>query len=123
MDQQTTGGTGVRSLDNQTALFTIADLSRVWVLCDVYQDMLSRVHVGDIADITIDGFPHDAVSRKVTNISEVLDPNTRAAKVRIELPNPKRLMRAGMYVTAMFRAHDKGGSPRRSGLGGGSPAR
>jgi len=107
VDQQTTGGTGVRSLDNQTALFTIADLSRVWVICDVYQDMLSRVHVGDIADISIDGYPHDAFPGTVTNISEVLDPNTRTAKVRIELPNPNHLMRAGMYVTAMFRAHDK----------------
>lgn len=106
VDQQTTGGTGVRSLDNQPALFTIADLSRVWVVCDVYQDMLSRVHVGDIADISIDGYPHDAFPGRVTNISEVLDPNTRTAKVRIELPNPSHLMRAGMFVTAMFRAHD-----------------
>ncbi len=106
VDQQTTGGTGVRSLDNQTALFTIADLSRVWVLCDVYQDMLSRVHVGDIADISIDGYPHDEFPGKVTNISEVLDPNSRTAKVRIEIPNPNHLMRAGMYVTAMFRAHN-----------------
>jgi len=106
VDQQTTGGTGVRSLDNQTALFTIADLSRVWILCDVYQDMLSRVHIGDIADISIDGYPHDEFPGKVTNISEVLDPNSRTAKVRIEIPNPNHLMRAGMYVTAMFRAHN-----------------
>ena len=107
VDQQTTGGTGVRSLDNQTALFTIADLSRVWVLCDVYQDMLARVHVGDIAEISIDGFPHDEFPGRVTNISEVLDPNTRTAKVRIEIPNPNHIMRAGMYVTAMFRSPDK----------------
>ena len=56
VDQQITGGTGVRSLDNQPALFTIADLSAVWVLCDVYQDMLPRVHVGDIAAITLNGY-------------------------------------------------------------------
>src|SRR5271165_367850 len=104
VDQQTTGGTGVRSLDNQGSLFTIADLSVVWVLCDVYQDMLSRVHVGDIADITLNGFPDVKYPGTVINISEVLDPNTRAAKVRIELPNPKGLMRAGMFVTATFRA-------------------
>ena len=59
VDQQITGGTGVRSLDNQHALFTIADLSQVWVVCDVYQDMLARVHVGDIAEISVDGYPHD----------------------------------------------------------------
>src|SRR5271165_3504730 len=104
VDQQITGGTGVRSLDNQGPLFTIADLSVVWVLCDVYQDMLSRVHVGDIADITLNGFPDVKYPGTVINISQVLDPNTRAAKVRIELPNPKGLMRAGMFVTATFRA-------------------
>ena len=59
VDQQITGGTGVKSLDNQRALFTIADLSEVWVLCDVYQDMLPRVHVGDSAEITVNGYPDE----------------------------------------------------------------
>lgn len=103
VDQQITGGTGVRSLDNQPALFTIADLSTVWVICDVYQDMLPRVHVGDMAEINVTGYP-ESFPGKVINISEVLDPNTRAAKVRIELPNPHGVMRAGMFVTATFRA-------------------
>src|SRR5208283_2073431 len=95
VDQQITGGTGVRSLDNQPALFTIADLSTVWVLCDVYQDMLTRVHVGDIAETNLNGYD-EKFPGKVINISQILDPNTRTAKVRIELPNPKGLMRAGM---------------------------
>jgi len=103
VDQQITGGTGVRSLDNQQALFTIADLSTVWVLCDVYQDTLSRVHVGDIAEINVTGYS-ETLPGKVINISQVLDPTTRAAKVRIELPNPHGIMRAGMFVTATFRA-------------------
>ena len=106
VDQQITGGTGVRSLDNQQALFTIADLSEVWVLCDVYQDMLSRVHVGDIAGISVEGYGHDQFSGKVINISQVLDPTTRTAKVRIEQPNPHSIFKAGMYVTAMFRARE-----------------
>ncbi len=103
VDQQITGGTGVKSLDNQGALFTIADLSEVWVLCDVYQDMLPRIHLGDTAEIRINGYPGQEYPGKVINISEVLDPATRAAKVRIQLPNPNRVMRAGMYVTANFR--------------------
>ena len=103
VDQQITGGTGVRSLDNQPALFTIADLSTVWVICDLYQDMLPRVHVGDIAEINLNGYG-EKFPGKVINISQVLDPTTRAAKVRIELPNPKGVMRAGMFVTATFRA-------------------
>lgn len=103
VDQQTANGTGVKSLDNQGALFTIADLSQVWVLCDVYQDMLPRIHVGDIAEISINGYPDQKYPGKVINISEVLDPATRSAKVRIQLPNPNHVMRAGMFVTAAFR--------------------
>jgi membrane fusion protein, heavy metal efflux system len=103
VDQQITGGTGVKSLDNSPNLFTIADLSTVWVVCDVYEDMLPRVHVGDSAEINLNAYPDQKFPGKVINISEVLDPATRAAKVRIELPNPKGLMRAGMFVTATFK--------------------
>ncbi len=103
VDQQITGGTGVKSLDNSPNLFTIADLSTVWVVCDVYEDMLSRVHVGDAAEIILNAYPDQKFPGKVINISEVLDPTTRAAKVRIELLNPKGLMRAGMFVTATFK--------------------
>ena len=103
VDQQITGGTGVKSLDNSPNLFTIADLSTVWVVCDVYEDMLSRVHVGDAAEITLNAYPDQKFPGKVVNISEVLDPTTRSAKVRIELANPEGLMRAGMFVTATFK--------------------
>jgi membrane fusion protein, heavy metal efflux system len=105
VDQQITGGTGVKSLDNSPNLFTIADLSTVWVVCDVYEDMLPRVHVGDTAEITLNAYPDQRFPGKVINISEVLDPTTRSAKVRIELANPKGLMRAGMFVTATFKGH------------------
>ena len=103
IDQQITNGTGVRSLDNQQALFTIANLSHVWVICDAYQDMLPRIHLGDIADVMLPGYS-ERYPGTVINISEVLDPTTRAAKVRINLPNPKRIMRVGMYVNAIFRS-------------------
>lgn len=104
VDQQITGGTGIRSLDNQQALFTIADLSVVWVLCDVYQDMLLRVHEGDSAEIAVPGLEGHPLEGKVVNISAVLDPTTRSAKVRIQLPNPQGVMRPGMFVTANFRS-------------------
>ena len=91
VDQQIAGGTGVKSLDNSPSLFTIADLSTVWVVCDVYEDMLSRVHVGDTAEITLNAYPGQKFPGKVVNISEVLDPATRSAKVRIELSNPQGL--------------------------------
>lgn len=104
VDQQITGGTGVKSLDNQGALFTIADLSEVWVLADVYQDMLSRIKVGDPAEVFVNGYPDEKYPGTVINISEVLDPATRAAKVRIQLPNHNRVMKSGMFVTANFRS-------------------
>jgi cobalt-zinc-cadmium efflux system membrane fusion protein len=104
VDQQITGGTGVKSLDNSPNLFTIADLSTVWVLCDVYEDMLSRVQVEDTAQITLNAYPDKMFPGKVVNISAVLDPATRTAKVRIELANPQGIMRPGMFVTATFKA-------------------
>jgi cobalt-zinc-cadmium efflux system membrane fusion protein len=102
VEQNVTGGTGVRSMDNSPNLFTIADLSRVWVLCDAYEDTLTRIHVGDIADIRVNGLPDAVFKGQVSNIGRVLDPNTRTAKVRIELNNPGGAMRAGQFVTAMF---------------------
>jgi cobalt-zinc-cadmium efflux system membrane fusion protein len=104
VDQQTTGGSGVKSMDNSPNLFTIADLSTVWVLCDVYEDMLSRVRVGDTAQIALNAYPDRTLPGKVVNISAVLDPTTRAAKVRIELPNPQGILRPGMFATATFKA-------------------
>lgn len=104
VEQNVTGGTGVRSMDNSPSLFTIADLSRVWVLCDAYEDVLMRVHVGDTAEIRANALPDRAFKGKVSNISRVLDPATRSAKVRIEIDNPGRVLRSGMFATASFRS-------------------
>lgn len=104
VEQNVTGGTGVRSMDNSPNLFTIADLSRVWVMCDAYEDILMRVHVGDIVDIRANAIPDRTFKGKVGNISRVLDPATRSAKVRIEIDNPGRILRSGMFVTALFKS-------------------
>jgi membrane fusion protein, heavy metal efflux system len=104
VEQNVTSGTGVRSLDNSPNLFTIADLSAVWVLCDVYENDLARVHLGDSAAVRLNAFPDRTFHARVGNISQVLDPSTRSAKVRLELPNPGRLIRAGMFATATFRS-------------------
>lgn len=104
VEQTVTNGTGVRSLDNSPNLFTIADLSQVWVMCDVYENDLHRVQMGDSAEVRLNAFPERAFAGRVGNISTVLDPSTRAAKVRLELANPGGLMRAGMFATATFRS-------------------
>jgi cobalt-zinc-cadmium efflux system membrane fusion protein len=102
VEQNTTGGEGVKSLDNSPSLFTVADLSRVWVLCDVYENDLGDVHLGDSAELRLNAYPGRSLRGRVANISPVLDPVTRAAKVRLELPNPGGLMRPGMFATARF---------------------
>jgi len=102
VEQNTTGGEGVKSLDNSPNLFTVADLERVWILCDVYENNLSQVRLGDEADVTLAAFPEHPIKGKVGNISGVLDPSTRTAKVRIELANRGGLMRPGMFATVKF---------------------
>ncbi len=104
VEQNVTSGTGVRSLDNSPNLFTIADLSHIWVLCDVYENDLPRVQVGDPADVRLNAYPDRVFRGRVGNISRVLDPATRTAKVRLELSNPGRLMRVGMFVSATFHS-------------------
>lgn len=104
VEQNVAGFEGVKSLDNSPNLFTIADLSEVWVLCDVYENDLAAVRVGDPADIRLNAFPDRVFRGKVRDISRVLDPNTRSAKVRVVLSNPGGLLRPGMYAAATFHS-------------------
>ena len=100
-EQNVTNAAGVRSLDATPNLFTISDLSHVWVVCDVYENNLSSVHIGDSAEIRLNAYPDRVLTGRVSNILPVLDPNIRTAKVRIEVANPG-LMRLGMFATAVF---------------------
>jgi len=102
VEQNVTGSAGVRSLDNSPNLFTIADLSRVWILCDVYENNLAAVHAGDAADIRLSAYPERALTARVANVGRVLDPATRTAKVRLELANVDGALRPGMFATVTF---------------------
>jgi cobalt-zinc-cadmium efflux system membrane fusion protein len=99
-DQQVTNAGGVQSLGPNP--FTISDLSWVWVICDVYEDELANLHVGDSAEIRLVAYPDRVLTGHINNILPMLDPNLRTAKVRIEVRNPG-LLRLGMFVTATFR--------------------
>ena len=99
-DQEITNAGGLQGLSSPNP-FTISDLSRVWVLCDVYENDLATVRIGDTADIRLNAYPNKAFSGRISNIGPVLDPNIRTAKVRIEVANPG-LMRPGMFATATF---------------------
>lgn len=101
VEQNVVQSASVHTPDNQPNLFTIANLSTVWVICDVYENDLPAVRVGDVADVQLNAYPDRTFKGRVSNIGKILDPNTRAAKVRIELANPG-IMRAGMFVTATF---------------------
>jgi len=99
-DQQVTNASGVQGLSGPNP-FTISDLSFVWIICDVYENDLDAVHVGEIADIRLNAYPNQILKGRVDNILPVLDPNIRTAKVRLEVKNPG-MMRIGMFATATF---------------------
>jgi cobalt-zinc-cadmium efflux system membrane fusion protein len=101
-DQTATAAGGVKSLDNSPNLFVISDLSEVWILCDVYENDLSTVRLGDQADIHLNAYPDRALTGRISDIGHILDPNTRTAKVRLEVRNPG-FLRIGMFVAATFR--------------------
>jgi cobalt-zinc-cadmium efflux system membrane fusion protein len=98
-DQQVTTAGGVQGLGSN--LFTISDVSHVWVLCDVYENDLPSVRLGETAEIRLNAYPGRVFKGNIGNIAAILDPNLRTAKVRIEVENPG-LMRLGMFVTATF---------------------
>jgi cobalt-zinc-cadmium efflux system membrane fusion protein len=99
-DQNITNASGVQGLSGPNP-FTISDLSYVWIICDVYENDLDAVLVGETADIRLNAYPNRVLKGRIDNILPVLDPNLRTAKVRIEVPNPG-IMRVGMFVTAIF---------------------
>jgi len=104
-DQQVTNAAGVQGLASPNP-FTISDLTYVWILCDVYENDLSHVHLGERAEIRLNAYPDRVFTGVISNVGPVLDPNIRTAKVRIEVRNPG-LMRPGMFVTATFHSERK----------------
>lgn len=78
---------------------TIADLSHVWVICDVYENDLASVRMGQKVDLRINAFPGKVFSGTISDIGAQLDPSLRTAKVRIQVENPGGLLRLGMFAT------------------------
>jgi cobalt-zinc-cadmium efflux system membrane fusion protein len=101
-DQQVTAAAGTQGLASPSA-FTISDLSHVWILCDVYENDLSFVHIGQSADIRLNAYPDTVFKGRLSNIGSILDPSIRTAKVRVEVENPGS-MRLGMFVQATFHS-------------------
>jgi cobalt-zinc-cadmium efflux system membrane fusion protein len=98
-DQEVTNAAGVQALGANP--FTISDLSHIWVLCDVYENDMGFVRLGENADIHLNAYPDLALQGRISNIGAIMDPNLRTAKVRLEVQNPG-MLRLGMFVTATF---------------------
>jgi membrane fusion protein, heavy metal efflux system len=94
--------TGV-SLSGSATAFIIADLSSVWIICDVYENDLPKVTLGQEAQIKLAAYPGKTLTGRVSDIGPVLDPTIRTAKLRIEVANPG-ILRLGMFVTATLRS-------------------
>jgi membrane fusion protein, heavy metal efflux system len=99
-DQQIANASGVQALTPPNP-FTISNVSHVWIICDVYENDLAQVHLGEYADIHLNAYPNRTLRGRIGNIGQIMDPNLRTAKVRLEVENPG-LMRFGMFVTAAF---------------------
>jgi membrane fusion protein, heavy metal efflux system len=99
-DQQITDSSGVQALTPPNP-FTISDMSHVWIICDVYENNMSQVRVGEYADIHLAAYPNRVWKGRISNILPIVDPTIRTAKVRLEVENPG-VMRIGMFVTATF---------------------
>jgi membrane fusion protein, heavy metal efflux system len=83
--------------------FTVADLTTVWILCDVYENDIPKISIGQTAIIKPNAYPDQQLTGVISEIDPSLDPNIRTAKVRLEVPNPGYL-KLGMFVTATIRS-------------------
>ncbi len=99
-DQQVTSASGTQGLASPNP-FTISDLSRVWVICDVYENDMSFARIGEYAEIHLNAYPKLVLKARISSIGPVLDPALHTAKVRLEVDNPG-MLRLGMFVTATF---------------------
>jgi len=80
--------------------FTIADLSTVWILLDIYEQHLAAVKVGSEVEITVDAYPQERFRGKIVYLSYLLNPDTRTVDARVEIANLDRRLRPGMFARA-----------------------
>ena len=98
------------NVDQSTQLFTVVDLSTVWVVADLYEKDFARVRVGSTAIITTAAYPDLALPGRVSYIDPQVSTATRTAKVRVEVPNARHELRFGMYVEVLLAGEGGGAS-------------
>jgi RND family efflux transporter MFP subunit len=97
------------NVDQAATLFTVVDLSTVWVVADLYEKDFARVRVGSPATVTTNAYPDLVLQGRVGYIDPQVSKDTRTAKVRIEVPNPRNELRLGMYAEALLGGSSEGG--------------
>ena len=97
------------NVDAATPLFTVVDLATVWVVADLFERDFSRVRVGSDARVTTSAYPDLIQTGRISYIDPNVNPDTRTAKVRVEVPNPRGVLRLGMYAEVVISG--TGGEP------------
>ncbi|HWK12509.1 MAG TPA: efflux RND transporter periplasmic adaptor subunit, partial [Vicinamibacterales bacterium] len=100
------------NVEASTKMFTVVDLSTVWVVADVYENDFSRVHVGSTASVTTKAYPDAMLRGRVSYIDPQVNATTRTAKVRIEVPNPREQLRLGMFADVEMEGAEAGSRTR-----------
>jgi cobalt-zinc-cadmium efflux system membrane fusion protein len=99
LDVGTAAGELQRSLDNASAIATIADIDSIWIVGDLYPRDLPLVKVGQPVDITVAGYPDEVFHGTINNISDAVDPTSLTLKVRVVLANPQHKLKPQMFAT------------------------
>ena len=95
---------------SEKELLSIADLSRVWTLVDIYEKDLAHVRRGTPVEISLEAYPGETFHGTIGYVADLLDPQTRTAKARVEIQNPQRKLKLGMFATVRLRAQVTGGT-------------
>lgn len=103
-------GTPGEVVGPEKQLLAIADLSSVWTLVDIYEKDLGQVRRGIATEINVEAYPGETFRGAIGYVSDLLDPQTRTAKARVEIPNPQRKLKLGMFATVRLRAQVAAGT-------------
>lgn len=90
--------------DNASALFTVADLSTVWAMVNVYESDISRIHEGDAVDITTLSYPDKSFAGRIDKVSNMLDPDNKVMHARVQISNNGYLLKPGMFANIRISA-------------------
>ncbi|MDP2158444.1 MAG: efflux RND transporter periplasmic adaptor subunit [Nitrospirota bacterium] len=98
-------------VNSEKTLFTVADLSTLWVVIDIYEKDISRLRLGTNVKVSVTAFPDKAFRGKIAYIADVVDEKTRTEKARVTIDNSSGLLKPGMFATVLIEA-TSGGTER-----------